>query len=290
MRLAERCVVMRHCLLRLEIYLGSSFPSHRKHLDFCYKEELSSAVNGRVLSHAKRSHILFNLNVPYCVRKEAPPLVPVRRHLNLILTFCRNHFTSVLRFAPRHTFSLVPHAPHLMPSNLVTFGEEYQSWSFGTWDFLYSPYISSLLRPHIFISTMCCDAVSLFLSCYERPSFTPLQNCSKNYNFLNFKPYFVVRQLMSVLKILNHLAARSPHLQTAHNSSWIRFILSVSYVILSAFWKDLLTVVGLWFFFLQTERGEIRAVLRKTCRLNLRRYVIRPLSRAMYDSYREEGR
>jgi len=54
---------------------------------------------------------------------------------------------------------------------------------------------------------------------------------------------------MSVLKIRNHLAARRLHLQTAHNSSWIRFRLSVSYLNLSAFWKDVLTVVGLWFFF-----------------------------------------
>jgi hypothetical protein len=66
---------------------------------------VSLVANGRVLSHVKRSHTLFNLNVPYCVRQKAPPLVPVLRHLNPILTFCSKHFTSVLQFAPRHTFS-----------------------------------------------------------------------------------------------------------------------------------------------------------------------------------------
>jgi len=187
--------------LRLEICPGSSFPSHRKHLNLCYKEKSSLIVchqlqmGGCFLMQNFRTFCLTWMFRPVFERKHHPlslfwgTWIRSSRSVGTILRLC----SDLRHVIPSVYVPLVPHAPHLMPSNLVTFGEEYQSWSFGAWDFLHSPDISSLLRAHIFISTMCCDAVSLFLSCYERPSFTPLQNCSKNYNFLNFKPYFVVR-------------------------------------------------------------------------------------------------
>jgi len=68
-------------------------------------DSVSSAASGRVLSHAKRLHIFFNLKVQYCLRKNGPPHVAVLSRLNPTRAFCRNHFTSMLWFAPRHTLS-----------------------------------------------------------------------------------------------------------------------------------------------------------------------------------------
>jgi hypothetical protein len=53
-------------------------------------------------------------------------------------------------------------------------GEEYRSWSYSLWSFLYSSVTSGLLGPNILLN-------ALFLPQRQRPRFTPVQNNRQNY-------------------------------------------------------------------------------------------------------------
>jgi len=164
--------------------LKNSFPSHRTPESLLQKiiaDSVSSAASGRVLSHAKRSHILFNLKAQYCSKERTTPCccseaLETDPHLlwepyYVCAPICA---TSYLKFLYHWCHARRISCPVIWSHSERSTSHEVSELS------TFSSLLIFLLS-YILI-TLCCDALSLFLSCYERPSFTPVHNCSNNYN------------------------------------------------------------------------------------------------------------